>query len=438
MGHIHPATTACTALVMGLGMTDDIVGHGMTDDKNEDSSLPKLTSSALASLHKNDSSARADLAKRSVTRTGASTSSSSSSSSSSGTPEASTTKETGEDTHATEAAKEVGDETDPPGLGDGEADREGDEKHGEDVPDGGRVVRQRGVAERCKEEVPSRKEENVKRQTVVIITDEGGRGSKSQKEGKKRTRGTSRQGTSMTAKKKTVHSYVSVPDRVLPRLARAHLTLCIKPTIHSANVQDVSLNRFIRDYGAARSGIFQISYALGSELLDAYIGLPASQKVGGLSSSSSNFDCALACYIETREASDGSTNAPPIPTAAPVIETLSPFNSPFPSLRSQSASQEGKPMSNNLICTDSPLCLSSTCVTIDLRKAFDEAFEKEVALQVDPIAISLATTHSNAILCNLTLELHILHAKTKRCCAHGEMALYSVAVENCCGLDMGG
>lgn len=52
-------------------------------------------------------------------------------------------------------------------------------------------------------------------------------------------------------------------------------------------------------------------------------------------------------------------------------------------------------MSNNLIvsllsgscspaflqCTDSPLCLSSTCVTIDLRKAFDEAFEKEVALQ---------------------------------------------------------
>lgn len=141
-------------------------------------------------------------------------------------------------------------------------------------------------------------------------------------------------------------------------------------------------------------------------------------------------------------------DAPPIPTAAPVIETLSPFNSPSPSLRSQSALQEGKPLSNNLNvslltsgcspaflqCADSPLRLFST----DLRKTFDEAFEKEVALQADPIMISLATTRHNAILRNLTPELHILPAKTKRCCTRGEMALYSVAIENCCGFDIGG
>ncbi|KAG1746308.1 RNA polymerase I-specific transcription initiation factor RRN3-domain-containing protein [Suillus occidentalis] len=84
------------------------------------------------------------------------------------TPEASTTKKTGEDVHAAEAAKEIGDETDPPGLGDGEADGEGDEKHGEDVPDGGHIVRQRGVAESTSVERRSRAEvrcqtSNVKR-----------------------------------------------------------------------------------------------------------------------------------------------------------------------------------------------------------------------------------------------------------------------------------
>lgn len=36
------------------------------------------------------------------------------------------------------------------------------------------------------------------------------------------------------------------------------------------------------DYEAARTGIFQISNALGTDLLDAYIGLTANQKVSEL------------------------------------------------------------------------------------------------------------------------------------------------------------
>jgi hypothetical protein len=73
---------------------------------------------------------------------------------------------------------------------------------------------------------------------------------------------------------------------------------------------------------------------------------------------------------------------------------------------------------------------------MEVQKAFDEAFKNELALQVDPMAVSLATMHSNTSLRNSALELLILHAK--RCRAHAEMALYSVAVENCCGFDISG
>ncbi|KAG1740088.1 RNA polymerase I-specific transcription initiation factor RRN3-domain-containing protein [Suillus occidentalis] len=134
------------------------------------------------------------------------------------TPEAAATKKTGENVHAAKAAKEVGDETDPPGLGDGEADREGDEKHGEDVPDGGRVVRQRGVAESGDNADissvrggPEQKEENVKRQTVVIINRRSGLGEANRKRNEgnglegRAARGEKRE--SVTAKKKTVQVY---------------------------------------------------------------------------------------------------------------------------------------------------------------------------------------------------------------------------------------
>jgi hypothetical protein len=82
------------------------------------------------------------------------------------------------------------------------------------------------------------------------------------------------------------------------------------------------------------------------------------------------------------------------------------------------------------------LRLSSTWVTTDVRNTFDEAFEKEVAIQAEPMAISLATRRSNALLRNLGLELLILYAK--RCRAYAETALYSVAIENCCGFEVGG
>jgi hypothetical protein len=81
------------------------------------------------------------------------------------------------------------------------------------------------------------------------------------------------------------------------------------------------------------------------------------------------------------------------------------------------------------------LRLTSTWVTTDVRKAFDEAFEKEVAIQAEPMAISLATRRSNALLRNLGLELLILYAKRSR--AYAETALYSVAIENCRGFDIG-
>jgi hypothetical protein len=165
--------------------------------------------------------------------------------------------------------------------------------------------------------------------------------------------------------------------------------------------------------------------------------------------------CApLAYLIETREVSDAQPvrdDASPVPTAAPVMETLSPLNGPIPSIRSQSALQDGKPMSNLnvslltsncspmtdfLQCTEPLLRLSSTWVTTEVLKAFDEAFKKEVALQADLMAVSLATRRSNALLRNTALDLHILHAK--RCRAHTEMALYAVAIENCCGVDTSG
>jgi hypothetical protein len=69
------------------------------------------------------------------------------------------------------------------------------------------------------------------------------------------------------------------------------------------------------------------------------------------------------------------------------------------------------------------------------RKAFDEAFERELAIQAEPIAISLVTRRSNALLRHLGLELLKLCAK--RCRAHAETALYAVAIENCCGFDIG-
>ncbi|KAG2737251.1 hypothetical protein P692DRAFT_20883783 [Suillus brevipes Sb2] len=85
----------------------------------------------------------------------------------------------------------------------------------------------------------------------------------------------------------------------------------------------------------------------------------------------------LACSIDTRERGDAQMrdDALLVTTAAPSL-----LNSHMPSIHSQSASQEGKPTSNNLNCTNPPLRLSSTWVTTDVRKAFDEAFEKEVAI----------------------------------------------------------
>ncbi|KAG2752594.1 hypothetical protein P692DRAFT_20830060 [Suillus brevipes Sb2] len=142
--------------------------------------------------------------------------------------------------------------------------------------------------------------------------------------------------------------------------------------------------------------------------------------------------CApLACLIDTRERdAQMRDDVPLIKITVPSL-----LNSLMPSISSHSASQAEKPTSNNMDCTNPPLRLTSTWVTTDVRKAFDEAFEKEVAIQAEPMAISLATRRSNGLLRNLGLELLILYAK--RCRAYAETALYSVAIENCCGFDIG-
>lgn len=128
----------------------------------------------------------------------------------------------------------------------------------------------------------------------------------------------------------------------------------------------------------------------------------------------------LAFSIETRE---------PERTDVPLVKITIPslLNSPVPS-----ESHEAKPTPNSLNCNNPPFRLTSTWVPTSVLKTFIEAFEKEIAIQAEPMALSLATRRSgsNALLRNLGLELLVLYAKRGRAEAEGEV--YVVAIENCC------
>ncbi|KAG2753918.1 hypothetical protein P692DRAFT_20828911 [Suillus brevipes Sb2] len=108
--------------------------------------------------------------------------------------------------------------------------------------------------------------------------------------------------------------------------------------------------------------------------------------------------CApLACSIETRERdAQMSDDVPLVTTTAPSL-----LSSPMPLIHSHSASPEAIPTSNDL----------NVMYQLPLR------------------------LRSNALLRNLGLELLILNAK--RCRAYAETALYTVAIGNCCGFDIG-
>jgi hypothetical protein len=148
----------------------------------------------------------------------------------------------------------------------------------------------------------------------------------------------------------------------------------------------------------------------------------------------------LACSIETRE---------PKRTDVPLVKITTPslLNSPVPS-----KSHEAKPTPNSLNvstaqstyhtpipttaflqCNNPPFRLTSTWVPPSVLKTFTEAFEKEIAIQAEPMALSLAARRSgsNALLRNLGLELLVLYAKRGRAEAEGEV--YVVAIEHCCG-----
>ncbi|KAG1768836.1 hypothetical protein EDD22DRAFT_871065 [Suillus occidentalis] len=139
----------------------------------------------------------------------------------------------------------------------------------------------------------------------------------------------------------------------------------------------------------------------------------------------------LACAIETREPE--SADVPLIKITVPSL-----LNSPMPSVDSH-ASQGEIPTSNNSNHTNpnTPLRLTSTWVPPSVLETFTEAFEKEIAIQAEPMALSLATRRSgsNALLRNLGLELLVLYAKRGRAEAEGEV--YGVAIGNCCGFDGG-
>src|SRR5271168_2466727 len=74
------------------------------------------------------------------------------------------------------------------------------------------------------------------------------------------------------------------------------------------------------------------------------------------------------------------------------------------------------------------LPLTSTWITTDVQEAFYAAFRRELTLQAELMATSLATNRSNAYLRNLGLDLLILEAKI--CRAQAEIALYTLAIEN--------
>ncbi|KAG2057275.1 hypothetical protein BDR06DRAFT_969471 [Suillus hirtellus] len=85
-------------------------------------------------------------------------------------------------------------------------------------------------------------------------------------------------------------------------------------------------------------------------------------------------------------------------------------------------------------CIGPSLPLSSTWVTADIQEAFYQSFKQELTMQAELMVTSLATRCSNAYLRNLGLDLLILQAK--RCCAHAEIVLSTMAIDNLHGYNL--
>ncbi|KAG1893251.1 uncharacterized protein F5891DRAFT_1207720 [Suillus fuscotomentosus] len=75
-----------------------------------------------------------------------------------------------------------------------------------------------------------------------------------------------------------------------------------------------------------------------------------------------------------------------------------------------------------------PSLLLSTWITADVQDTFFKAFQTELDMQSDLMTKSLVARRSNAYLRNLGLDLLILQAKRHR--AHAEIELYTLAIEN--------
>ncbi|KAG2336478.1 hypothetical protein BDR05DRAFT_953331 [Suillus weaverae] len=142
--------------------------------------------------------------------------------------------------------------------------------------------------------------------------------------------------------------------------------------------------------------------------------------------------CApLACSITIREKCSAwlaRNSAHNIPDAGPAIERSSPLDCSTLSVLGQSTPQEEGPASFSLNCMGPSLPLSSMWITADVQEAFYVALQMELTMQAELMVTSLATRCSNAYLCNLGLDLLILHAKIHR--AQAEIALYMLAIEN--------
>ncbi|KAG1817194.1 uncharacterized protein BJ212DRAFT_1299353 [Suillus subaureus] len=104
---------------------------------------------------------------------------------------------------------------------------------------------------------------------------------------------------------------------------------------------------------------------------------------------------------------------------------LSPLTSiPSP----QATAQQESPVSALLSHIGPSMPLLSTWVTADVQNAFYKAFQTELDMQSELMSKSLATRHSNAYLCNLGLDLLILHSKMQH--TQAEIKLYMVAINN--------
>ncbi|KAG1773251.1 hypothetical protein EV702DRAFT_1048337 [Suillus placidus] len=242
------------------------------------------------------------------------------------------------------------------------------------------------------------------------------------------------------------------------------------------------------DHSTARTSIFQLSNALGSESLDAYVGLIANQKlqtelyvlsfllknrvypgdlwelVGERSIEAKQEEtlrrhqsicanghagrhAAVERILLDERKRRCQMEVSLYTQAIEVLEQhwLSRFGARSkhfirPPLRQMIAPMDHLPLPCTLLacsisasissCTGPSLPLSSTWVTADVQKSFYESFKQELTIRAELMVTSLATRCSNAYLHNLGLDLLILQAKRRR--AHTEIALYTMAINNLC------